>query len=76
MQFSSLAVMLSLAVSTLAAPTAVVEKRALTFQPYNQFQVSNGVGGNALQETNQKFPVSASISHPNPCSPKLTHPPR
>lgn len=60
MQFSSLAVMLSLAFSTLAAPTAVVEKRALTFQPYNQFQISNGVGGNALQETNQRFPVRAS----------------
>lgn len=61
MQFSSLAVMLSLAFSTLAAPTAVIERRALAFQPYNKFQISDGVGGNALQETNQRFPVSASL---------------
>ncbi|KAK0656624.1 hypothetical protein B0T16DRAFT_315860 [Cercophora newfieldiana] len=54
----------SLVASTLALPTAISSrphKRAiLTTQSYSQFQVSNGVGGNALAEVAQKFPVDES----------------
>lgn len=32
-------------------------KRALTAKSYSQFQVSDGVAGNALAEVNAKFPV-------------------
>lgn len=62
MQFSSFAVLLSLAASTFAAPidSAPLDKRALTFRKYNTFQISGGVGGNALAETNQAFPVDMS----------------
>lgn len=61
MIFSKLALVLSLAVSSLAAPTtnAVVDKRAnvLTFKAYNKFQISDTVAGNALAEVNAAFPV-------------------
>lgn len=48
----------SLAVSALAVPTT--EKRAgvLTKQAYADFQISDGVAGNALAEVQAKFPVS------------------
>lgn len=61
MQFSSFTVLLSLAASAFAAPTPAdsspLDKRALAFRKYNTFQISDGVGGNALAETNQAFPV-------------------
>lgn len=60
MHFSSTAaVFLSLALSSLAAPTPAqgLERRALTFRSYNTFQISNGVGGDALNEVNKAFPV-------------------
>ncbi|KAK7919900.1 hypothetical protein PG985_007922 [Apiospora marii] len=62
MQFSSFAVLFSLAASALAAPMPAesapsLDKRALAFRKYNTFQISGGVGGNALAETNQAFPV-------------------
>ncbi|KAK6844728.1 hypothetical protein PG990_003092 [Apiospora arundinis] len=65
MQFSSFTVLLSLAASAFAAPmpaadSAPLDKRALTFRKYNTFQISGGVGGNALAETNQAFPVDMS----------------
>ncbi|KAK7402811.1 hypothetical protein QQX98_011439 [Neonectria punicea] len=47
---------LSLVTSTVASPT----KRAdlLQVQDYSQFQISDGVAGNALEEVAQKFPVA------------------
>lgn len=61
MFFSKLAVVLSLAVTSLAAPATSFApyKRAdvLTFRTYNDFQISNGTAGNALAETNAAFPV-------------------
>ncbi|KAH8657872.1 hypothetical protein BX600DRAFT_514415 [Xylariales sp. PMI_506] len=51
---------LLLAGLVIAAPTpATVGKRAnvLTFRPYADFQVSDGVAGNALAEVNAKFPL-------------------
>ncbi|TPX14690.1 uncharacterized protein E0L32_005085 [Thyridium curvatum] len=72
MYFSKIAVVLSLALSAIAAPAgtsttaaAAHNKRALTFRPYNSFQISDGVGGGALQAVNAAFPVGndpASIS--------------
>jgi len=43
------------AVATVAAGTTGAS--VLTVQDYNDFQVSDGVGGNALAEVNAKFPV-------------------
>lgn len=58
------AAVLFLAASALALPTAqdaAPHKRAavLTKQSYAQFQVSDGVAGNALAEVQAKFPVSS-----------------
>lgn len=67
------ALLLSLLTSTFALPTTtittrLVKRAILSSQPYSQFQVSNGVGGNALAEVNTKFPV-----HPlHSLSPKQT----
>lgn len=63
MYFSKIAVVLSLAASALAAPTpgAPNQKRALTFQTYNDFQISSGTAGNALAEAQAAFPVSLDI---------------
>ena len=64
MQFK-FAFVFTLLTSTLAAPCAVdtrdLSKRALSVQSYSQFQVSSGVGGNALAEVKTKFPVSHSV---------------
>ncbi|KAI1851302.1 hypothetical protein JX266_003377 [Neoarthrinium moseri] len=62
MQFSIIAVLLSLTATSIAAPAPVHQKRAdvLTFRTYNNFQISNGVAGNALAEVNQAFPVDLS----------------
>ncbi|KAK9779156.1 hypothetical protein AB5N19_06570 [Seiridium cardinale] len=59
MHFSNIIAVLSLATASLAAPTAQSQKRAdvLTFRPYNDFQISDGVAGNALAEVNAAFPV-------------------
>lgn len=53
-------VVFSLALSALALPTSNVVKRAdvLSTQSYADFQVSDGVAGNALAEVNANFPVS------------------
>lgn len=57
---------LFLAASALALPTAQDghHKRAavLTKQSYAQFQVSDGVAGNALAEVQAKFPVSTTAT--------------
>lgn len=57
MYFSKVAI-LSLVASAIALPTSTHDKRALQAQSYAQFQVSDGVGGNALAEVAQKFPVA------------------
>lgn len=75
---------LFLAASALALPTAqdAHHKRAavLAQQSYADFQVSDGVAGNALAEVQAKFPVSsttAPIAHalvtttPNPTTASL-----
>ncbi|KAI0129172.1 hypothetical protein BJ170DRAFT_362400 [Xylariales sp. AK1849] len=62
MLFSGIAVVLSLAISTLAAPVSKAQKRVdtLTFRTYNDFQISDGVAGNALEEVNEAFPLGSS----------------
>jgi len=65
MQFSNLAILFSLSVATLAAPIDIAERATtkatsasvLTAGDYSTFQVSDGVGGDALAEVNAKFPV-------------------
>ncbi|KAI5459833.1 hypothetical protein BGZ63DRAFT_425783 [Mariannaea sp. PMI_226] len=49
----------SLAVSVTALPTKSSQKRAdlLQVQDYSEFQISDGVAGNALAEVAQKFPI-------------------
>jgi len=54
MRFSTITLFLSLTASALSAP---IERRALKTQTYNQFQVSDGIAGNALAEVDAKFPV-------------------
>lgn len=76
---------LFLAASVLALPTAQDgnHKRAavLTKQSYAQFQVSDGVAGNALAEVQAKFPVSPTTPTARPGhrahtqARLLTHPP-
>lgn len=59
-------ILFSLAASALALPApptevGILEKRAaavLKTQTYANFQVSDGVAGNALAEVQAKFPVS------------------
>ncbi|KAH7049149.1 hypothetical protein B0J12DRAFT_600665 [Macrophomina phaseolina] len=59
MHFATVALFLGLTVSSLAAPVSPPSKRAvLTKQSYAQFQISDGVAGNALAEVNEKFPIS------------------
>ncbi|KAJ9157356.1 hypothetical protein NKR23_g485 [Pleurostoma richardsiae] len=65
MYFSKIAVVFSLAASALALPTLVDKpkhKRAgvLTVQDYADFQISDGVAGNALAEVAEKFPIDES----------------
>lgn len=64
MRFSA-AVILSglLATSALAAPVMPHKKRAgvLTKQTYAQFQISDGVAGNAQAEVLKKFPVRPTL---------------
>jgi hypothetical protein len=56
--------LLSLAVSALALPASKKSKAAataasvLTVQDYADFQISDGVAGDALAEVKAKFPVS------------------
>ena len=45
------------ALPTTTAATKPAKRAILSPQQYSQFQVSNGVGGNALAEVKAKFPV-------------------
>ena len=56
------ALLFSLLTSSFALPTANGDRKikraaVLSVQDYSEFQVSNGVAGNALAEVNAKFPV-------------------
>ncbi|KAK0617884.1 hypothetical protein B0T17DRAFT_495424 [Bombardia bombarda] len=59
--YFSAAFLFSLVASTMALPTGSdsrnLAKRALSVQTYSQFQISGGVGGNALAEVKAKFPI-------------------
>ncbi|OLN88529.1 hypothetical protein CCHL11_01930 [Colletotrichum chlorophyti] len=59
MYFSKVAVLFTLAATGFSAPVDVDKRQAklLSVQDYSQFQVSDGTGGNALEEVGQKFPV-------------------
>lgn len=59
MRFSASIILSGLLATAFAAPIAN-EKRALTATSYADFQVSDGVAGNALAEVNAKFPVDTS----------------
>ncbi|KAJ0163138.1 hypothetical protein CTA2_3467 [Colletotrichum tanaceti] len=60
MYFSKITVLLALTATVLSAPVDTVDKRQaklLSVQDYSQFQVSDGTGGNALDEVAQNFPI-------------------
>jgi hypothetical protein len=62
MHFSVSALLLGLVASSLAVPfqnAGLKARQAITPQAYADFQVSDGVAGNALAEVNAKFPVSS-----------------
>ncbi|KAF2472877.1 uncharacterized protein BDR25DRAFT_283447 [Lindgomyces ingoldianus] len=60
MRFSSSIFLFGLAATSLAAPVANAKRGVLTKQSYADFQVSDGVAGNALAEVNAKFPIDTS----------------
>ncbi|KAJ4289004.1 hypothetical protein N0V90_011346 [Kalmusia sp. IMI 367209] len=61
MRFSA-SVILSglLATGALGAPTGLKKRGVLTAQSYADFQISDGVAGNAVAEFQQKFPIDTS----------------
>ncbi|OQU93584.1 hypothetical protein CLAIMM_00071 [Cladophialophora immunda] len=62
MYISSATILLGLVALSAAGPIGVRTKRAnvLTVRPYSEFQVSDGVAGNALAEVNANFPIDTS----------------
>lgn len=54
-------ILFSLAVSALALPSTHKRAAVLTKRAYADFQVSDGVAGNALAEVQAKFPVGSFI---------------
>ncbi|KAH0832689.1 hypothetical protein AYO21_04767 [Fonsecaea monophora] len=64
MYISPATILLGIVALSAAAPTGIGAKtkraNVLTVQPYSQFQVSDGVAGNALAEVNAKFPIDTS----------------
>ncbi|OJD36242.1 small secreted protein [Diplodia corticola] len=63
MHFATVALFLGLAASSLASPIShsangLAKRAILSEQSYADFQISDGQAGNALQEVNQKFPVT------------------
>ncbi|KAI9648185.1 hypothetical protein NHQ30_002817 [Ciborinia camelliae] len=68
MHFSTLAILFSLSVASLAAPVDTLKRATtkaesasvLTAGSYSDFQVSDGIAGNALAEVNAKFPIDTS----------------
>lgn len=70
MKFSSTTILLALLTLSSAGPITPKAKRALTAQSYSEFQVSDGVAGNALAEVNAKFPVCMMNRFPFRSEPK------
>lgn len=68
------AVLFSLLASSFALPTASgdrkVKRGILSVQDYSDFQVSDGVAGNALAEVKAKFPVCIRLRR---CQSAITH---
>lgn len=62
MYFSKITI-LSLIASVMAMPAVPMKKRALEIQDYSEFQISDGVAGNALEEVSQMFPVSFQLPY-------------
>ncbi|KAF2708677.1 hypothetical protein K504DRAFT_467913 [Pleomassaria siparia CBS 279.74] len=60
MRFSTSIILSGLLAIGFAAP--VTNRRALAVQAYNDFQVSDGVAGNALAEVQAKFPIPADLA--------------
>ena len=59
MHFPTIALLFGLVATSIAGPiTKVKARQAVTPQAYADFQVSDGISGNALAEVNAKFPVS------------------
>jgi hypothetical protein len=59
MHFTKFYVAISLISSAVALPISgtSIARRALQFREYADFQISDGVSGNALAEAKAKFPV-------------------
>ncbi|KAL7781033.1 hypothetical protein V8C43DRAFT_299219 [Trichoderma afarasin] len=62
MHFSNIFVAITMVSSALALPMSItpLERRALQFREYADFQVSDGKAGNALAEVQAKFPIDTS----------------
>ena len=70
MYFTKVAVLFSIVALSAAGPIGLKTKRAsvLTVKSYADFQVSDGVAGNALAEVNANFPRKSALScPPHPC---------
>lgn len=67
MHFSNIFVAISLVSSALALPisSTPLERRALQFREYADFQISDGKAGNALAEAQAEFPVCYHFSITN-----------
>jgi hypothetical protein len=58
MRFSIPTVLFAIVALSAAGPIGLKKKAGvLTAKPYSEFQVSDGVAGNALAEVNANFPV-------------------
>ncbi|KAF2450338.1 hypothetical protein P171DRAFT_450960 [Karstenula rhodostoma CBS 690.94] len=72
MRFSSSTIISALLATTLAAPTPLAKRAVLTAQSYADFQVSDGVAGNALAEVQAKFPIDTTdLSAIDPADAKI-----
>lgn len=58
MLFSTSAILFTLLTTTLAAPTRRQFDETLETRPYNQWQIADGQAGIALQESEQRFPIT------------------
>lgn len=73
--FFKATIILSLAVSALALPTLPKRAGVLTARPYADFQISDGVAGDALAEFQAKFPVRNLTTRSNPLNPTANQAP-
>lgn len=72
MYVTKITLLASLAMSVIAVPAVhPKQKRALQFQTFDEFQISDGVAGNAMAEIQDKFPVRNTGPTPPPASSRL-----